>query len=161
MIFWRTGAARTQTPVTVNLVRIPTGVEGDRWSELFRLVFIVRDVLLVAAALPSVEVKRRRLGPGPLVACLRQKGRAAQRRTAEGRADLQRAIALVDRLLPGEPSCYRRVLLEIGLDAGAAEEPIHMGLRVPGGPRSGHAWLAGSPDAPSVDRVPYDVQVDI
>jgi hypothetical protein len=67
-------------------------------------------------------------------------------------------IAVVDRWLPGEPSCYRRVLLEMTLDAGAAEETLHMGLRVPGGPRSGHAWLGGSGEAAGVS---YDVQFDM
>jgi len=90
------------------------------------------------------------------VAAARARGRIAMRRSADGRRDLRAAIDLVDRLLPGDPNCYRRALLEIGLDAGAAEEPLHLGLRVPGGPRSGHAWL-GSGDP----RGTYDVQVDI
>jgi hypothetical protein len=35
------------------------------------------------------------------------------------------------------------------MDAGAAREPLHMGLNAEGGPRSGHAWLASSPDRPA------------
>ena len=73
------------------------------------------------------------------------------------RARLQRVIAAIDARLPGDPSCYRRALLEICLDAGAAEEPLHMGLKVPGGHRTGHAWLGGSPAPVGA----YDVQVDI
>jgi hypothetical protein len=68
-------------------------------------------------------------------------------------------IALVDRVLPGEPNCLRRALLEIALDAGAAEEPLHLGLKVPGGPRSGHAWLASWPDAANASA--YDAVLEV
>ena len=121
-------------------------------------VVILAELARVARALPLVEWGRRTRGPEPLVARLRDRGRRASRRSPEARADLRRVIAAVDRLLPGQPSCYRRALLEIGLDAGAAEEPLHLGLRVPGGPRSGHAWLGGDPSGPGRD---YDVQLDM
>jgi hypothetical protein len=36
--------------------------------------------------------------------------------------------------------------MEIALDAGAAKEPVHMGLKAHGAPNSGHVWLASAPD---------------
>jgi len=62
------------------------------------------------------------------------------------RERLRRTIRFVDRLFPSGPNCYRRTLTEIALDAGAAAEPVHMGLQANGGPRSGHIWLASAPD---------------
>ena len=50
-------------------------------------------------------------------------------------------IGIIDRAFPSGPNCYRRVLVEIAMDAGAAEEDLHIGLRAHGGPKSGHAWL--------------------
>jgi hypothetical protein len=114
------------------------------------------DAIRTALAVPQIELGRRCEGPKSLVARLRAQGRLAMRRGPEDRARLQRVIALWDRILPGEASCYRRALLEIRLDAGAAEEQLHMGLRVPGGPRSGHAWLGSGAPA---ER--YDVQLDM
>jgi hypothetical protein len=63
-----------------------------------------------------------------------------------GRTKLQRLIRFVDRLFPSGPNCYRRALIEIAMDAGAAAEPLHMGLQAEGGLNSGHAWLASSSD---------------
>ena len=46
----------------------------------------------------------------------------------------------MDALGPGGPQCLRRVLLELALDAGAAEETVRLGLD----PRAtGHAWIVG------------------
>lgn len=117
----------------------------------------LRDLLRIGIQLPAIEWRRRTEGPGSLVPWLRVRGRSAERRSPEERVRLRRWITLVDRLIPGPPNCYRRALLEIALDAGAAEEPLHMGLKVPGGPRSGHAWLGS--DGTSVGN--YDVQFDI
>jgi hypothetical protein len=114
------------------------------------------EAIRTALAVPQIEFGRHCEGPKSLVTRLRAQGRLAMRRGPEDRARLQRAIALVDRILPGETSCYRRALLEIRLDAGAAEEQLHMRLRVPGGPRSGHAWLGSAAPA---ER--YDVQLDM
>jgi hypothetical protein len=114
------------------------------------------EAIRTAWALPQIEWGRRCEGPRTLVSRLRARGRQAERRSPEGRARLQRAIALWDRILLGEPSCYRRALLEISLDAGAAEEQLYMGLRIPGGPRSGHAWLGSAAPA---ER--YDVLLDM
>jgi hypothetical protein len=115
------------------------------------------DLVTIGLRLPEVEWRRLNEGPAPAVANLRARGHRARRRTADARQRLRRLIAIVDRFLPGEPNCYRRALLEMSLDAGAAEEPLQMGLKVPGGPRSGHAWLGTSSTSPAA----YDVQVDI
>jgi hypothetical protein len=116
------------------------------------------ELARLAAALPRVEWGRRTEGPALLVARFRDEADGKPRRGPRERAFLQRLIAAIDARLPGEPSCYRRALLEMALDGGAAREPLHLGLRVPGGPRSGHAWLGGAPDGSAVR---YDVQVDI
>jgi hypothetical protein len=47
----------------------------------------------------------------------------------------------VDGRLPDGGNCYRRALLAIALDAGAAQDPLVLGLDARGGPASGHAWL--------------------
>jgi hypothetical protein len=67
------------------------------------------------------------------------------RRGAVARRRLHRIISLVDRLLPRPANCYRRALVEIAMDAGAATEPLHFGLRAGGGKDSGHAWLGAQP----------------
>jgi hypothetical protein len=87
----------------------------------------------------------------------RTRGRSCAQRNGHDRKLLQRVIGAVDARLPGLPNCYRRALLEMALDAGAAEEPLHLGLRVPGGHRSGHAWLGGTSD----QSVPFDVTFDV
>jgi hypothetical protein len=111
----------------------------------------------VAAALPAIERGRLGEGPEPLVARLRERGRAARRRDEAERAGLRRAIALVDRFMPGGGNCYRRVLLEIALDAGAAAEPLHLGLQKGGGPNTGHAWLGDHKG----NDVRYDVELTV
>jgi hypothetical protein len=125
---------------------------------VLRAGLLIAEALRVAILLPRVELGRHRKGPGPLVEELRERGRRGPRRSVPHRIGLRRVIGLIDRILPGEPSCYRRTLLEIGLDAGAAQEPLHMGIRVPGAPRSGHAWLGDSGASPGTT---YDVQFDI
>src|SRR5450432_1479081 len=110
----------------------------------------------VMVVLPFIERARLLTGPGILLPRLRLRGRRAQTRSVAGRARLRRVIAAVDSLWPGKPNCYRRALVEIVLDGGAAMEPLHLGLRVPGGPRSGHAWLG-----PSDEGIRYDVQLEM
>jgi hypothetical protein len=81
-----------------------------------------------------------------LIASLRSRGALCAARDAGQREDLRAAIRFVDRLFPSGPNCFRRVLMEIALDAGAAKEPVHMGLKAHGAPNSGHVWLASAPD---------------
>jgi len=64
------------------------------------------------------------------IASMRSRGRKAKARGPIGRARLRRAIGWVDACVPGGENCYRRVLLELALDAGAAEEAVVLGLDV-------------------------------
>jgi hypothetical protein len=99
-------------------------------------------VELARAARLAQEVDARRRGESPerAVAGMRARGRACPARGPVGRARLQRAIGWVDALARGGPSCYRRVLLELGLDAGAATETLLFGLDVG---RTGHVAFEG------------------
>jgi hypothetical protein len=103
------------------------------------------DLLHVLVLSPAVERARTREGLQPLLKRLRARGSSSRRRDPQARSRLRRAIGLVDRLFPGGPNCYRRVLLEIALDAGAAEEPVRLGFRAGGGARTGHACLESDP----------------
>lgn len=114
------------------------------------------EVARVVRALPAVERGRRTLGPKPLLAELRERGKKAAARGPEDRARLRRAIGLVDALCPGKRNCYRRALLEIALDAGGANARFVMGFR-DGEALLGHAWLAGREEPQ--DR--YDVRIEL
>jgi hypothetical protein len=122
---------------------------------------VIREVLgdfaRVICALPYVEWGRRFRGPAPLASTLRRRGAKAVARDAERRNLLRKVIGAVDSRLPGGANCYRRALLEIGLDAGAAREPLHLGLRSHGGPQSGHAWLGSAETSTEV----YDARFEI
>ena len=60
------------------------------------------------------------------------------------RARLRRAIGWVDAAYPGKgANCFRRVLVEVGLDAGAAEETLVFGLDVG---RTGHVAFKDTED---------------
>ncbi len=102
------------------------------------------ELLRVIIALPAVESTRRTMGFEPAVSAMRARGTRCLRREWRQRVFLQRAIAWLDSRIPGGANCYRRVLLEVSLDAGAASEPVLIGLSPRGGPRSGHVWLASS-----------------
>jgi hypothetical protein len=102
---------------------------------------LIREVVLVVRVLPSIERCRLRMSLHEAVSSTRQAAIRTELRDDNRRTSLRRAIRLIDRLLPGEPNCVRRSLLEIRLDAGAAKERFYAGLQSGGGPRSGHAWL--------------------
>lgn len=104
--------------------------------ELWQSVWEMGRVLRV---LGRVERARRKRGPGPLVEALRQEGSRAVQRDEQGRRCLRRAIRWVDTWFGR--NCYRRVLLEIALDRGAAQEPVRFGLKADGSSLAGHAWL--------------------
>ena len=75
-------------------------------------------------------VRRIDEAPRDVLAAMRALGAAASKRGPVGRARLRRAIGWVDALVPGGASCYRRILLEVALDAGAARETVVFGLDV-------------------------------
>jgi len=111
--------------------------QRDRASTAFEL-------LRVIIALPAVESTRRKVGFGRAVSAMRARGAHRLQRGSRQRISLQRAIVWLDSRIPGGTNCYRRVLLELSLDAGAASEPVLIGLNPRGGPGSGHVWLASS-----------------
>ncbi|MDB5217078.1 MAG: hypothetical protein JWO86_5005 [Myxococcaceae bacterium] len=88
--------------------------------ELARVVRHVREV----------DESRKQATPQRVVDELRARGANAKERGPVGRARLRRAIGWVDAALPGGANCYRRVLLELALDAGAARETVVFGLDV-------------------------------
>lgn len=111
------------------------------------------DAVRVIVALPGVETGRRFEGPASLVRRLRSRSVNERARSDGERARLKRIIRWVDARLPGGGNCYRRSLLEMALDRGAAQEPLHLGLSSTGMPGSGHAWLGAESDGRRYDVV--------
>jgi hypothetical protein len=105
-------------------------------------LLLLLDVVRVLSVGARVEHGRTAVGPAPLLARLRQEGSGHAGRSIVARRRLQRAVRIVDRCFPGGGNCYRRVLLEVALDAGAAGEVVRFGLRAGGGPGTGHAYFA-------------------
>jgi hypothetical protein len=94
----------------------------------------------VARLLRRVDDERERHAPGAALSAMRELGRQQPTRGAIGRARLCRAIGWLDALHPAGPNCYRRVLLESALDAGAASETVVFGLNVAS---TGHVAFEG------------------
>jgi hypothetical protein len=67
---------------------------------------------------------------------------------------LRRLIRTLDRFLVS--NCYRQVLLETAVDAGAAAESLMLGFRRTSRPGSGHAWFESE-----VHRADYDIVVSV
>lgn len=99
------------------------------------------EVARVTRMVREVDRLRTEGSPKEVVASTRARGANAKVRGPVGRARLRRAIGWVDALVPGGANCYRRVLLEIALDAGAARETVVFGLDVG---RTGHVAFADS-----------------
>jgi hypothetical protein len=94
-----------------------------------------------AARLVTVAERRRFDPPAVAVAAMRALGARHATRGVVGRARLRRAIGWLDALHPKGPSCYRRILLELALDGGAARETVVFGLDVG---RTGHVAFQDS-----------------
>jgi hypothetical protein len=105
------------------------------------LAQLTAEIARVVTVLPEVESNRRLSSPQRAARSARRRAVNAPTRSAEGRDRLRRAIAVVDRWMPGGGNCLRRSLLEMALDAGAARERLLAGFRAGGVPASGHAWL--------------------
>jgi len=88
------------------------------------------ELLRVTQSVRDIDERRVRGTPQRVLAELRARGATARERGPIGRARLRRAIGWVDAALPGGPNCYRRILLELALDAGAARETVVFGLDV-------------------------------
>lgn len=119
----------------------PTNVVPWVRFRLARVKRLFADAVRVMALLPIVEVGRWCLGPAPVVGVLRRLGARGRRRSPPDRRRLRLLIGAIDRRVPDGGNCFRRALIEIGLDPESAKEPIQFGLRKHGGPKSGHAWL--------------------
>lgn len=113
----------------------PAETADDLSSELARVSRVVR----------VADDVRRRESPERAIAAMRERGRREKARGPIGRARLRRAIGWVDALVPGGENCYRRVLVELALDAGAAEEAVVLGLDVG---RTGHIAFEDREDMP-------------
>jgi hypothetical protein len=100
------------------------------------------------------ERSKRRTGPTAVVAVFRAAGMRAPSRSPSERARLRSLIRRLDHYFPAGPNCYRRALVEIAMDAGAAREPLHLGLNL--SPRAGgHAWLSSD----AADGAAYEVEL--
>jgi hypothetical protein len=104
---------------------------------------------------------RTAAGPRPAVLVARRMGEQRRIRSDRERRSLRGMIFFIDRRWRGGPNCYRRVLLEIAMDGGAAREIVQLGFRSGGGDGSGHAWLG--PDIMMDGKSPssYDAIVSI
>jgi hypothetical protein len=107
-------------------------------AAIFKIVALLPRVI---AVLFEVEANRRLTSPQRAARAARRRALRAPTRSPEARERLCRAIALVDRWMPGGANCLRRSLLEMSLDAGAAREKLLAGFKAGGGRASGHAWL--------------------
>jgi hypothetical protein len=114
------------------------------------------EIVRVFRAARRAEGARKRLGPLAAVQIMRRAGNAAKARGAIERAQLRRVVWWIDRAFPGGPNCYRRALLEIAVDRGAAQERLMLGFRSGGNHGSGHAWLESEPS-----DGPYDAIVSV
>lgn len=93
------------------------------------------EIAAVLAVVRTAERARLAASPREAVAAMRARGQAMPTRDLRGRAHLRSAIGWVDALFPSGPNCYRRTLVELALDRGAAGETIVFGLDVG---RTGH-----------------------
>lgn len=105
-------------------------------------------ILELARALREIrraERLRMTQGPAEAVAAQRARGRRRKRRRSpEQRRILRRAIVSVDARYPGGGNCFRRVLTELALESGAAEDRLVFGLDIG---RTGHVAFEGTEDA--------------
>jgi hypothetical protein len=99
----------------------------------------------VLLALAPLERRLRRLGPKELLEQTRAQGLRARERNPAERQRLRQVIGWIDSRLPGG-NCYRRALLEISLDRGAAQASLCLGFNLDGNRVSGHAWVAAQPE---------------
>mgnify|MGYP001793741520 CR=1 FL=1 len=118
-----------------------------------RMYLLLREVGRIVWVLPAVELSRRSLSLHHTVGRVRNWGFSAALRSEEERALLRRTIAAVDAWMPGGANCVRRSLLEMRLDAGAAQERLFAGFRAGGLPKSGHAWLESHRSQETFDAV--------
>lgn len=116
--------------------------------QLFELPATLAEVCNVLRALPRLEQARHAHGPRPVLELVRRQARRAPRRGEASRRCLRRAIRWVDACMADGGNCYRRALLEIALDRGAARAPLALGFARQGDRLTGHAWVEGEDPGP-------------
>jgi hypothetical protein len=121
---------------------------------LREIVHSLTDLPEVIGVSRRVESARRMGEPARIIDSLRTLGASKRARSEPARRNLRRLVGLVDRCYLSGPNCFRRVLTEVAMDANAAREPVHLGLRAHGGRDSGHAWLGHQ----SNQSVRYDAE---
>jgi hypothetical protein len=87
----------------------------------------------------------RRASPREALARARARGEREVARTREERLALRESLALVEALVPPRANCFRRVLAEIVLDRGAAQDTVVFSLDLAS---DGHAHFRGDPNGP-------------
>ncbi len=102
------------------------------------------ELVRVLGAVGGCDSLRRTRTPEQALEHARRAGLRCEQRSLLGRARLRWAIGWVDTALGAH--CFRRVLLEASLDAGAAREPVVFGLDVTGDTPSGHVAFKNSED---------------
>lgn len=115
-----------------------------RHVRLLALSRLVTELARVTRVAREAERLRMNVGPAEAVARQRAKGRRKRRRDAPTRQELRTAVNWLDAKWPGGGNCFRRVLIELALDAGAAEERLVFGLDVG---KTGHVAFEGADDA--------------
>ena len=103
----------------------------------------------------ACEKARTRMTPEEAVRNAQQLGKLARSRGPLGRARLRRAISWVDAAM-GE-NCYRRVLLEVALDGGAACEKVVFSLDVG---KKGHVALDGRDETTAAFDIAFAITPD-
>lgn len=111
---------------------------------LFELPATLAELCNVLRVLPGLERARHTLGPRPLLDEIRARAGRHPRRGETARRCLRRAVRWVDACMPGGGNCYRRAVLEMALDRGAADTPLALGFARDGDRLTGHAWVEGS-----------------
>ncbi len=125
-------------------------LERARYASTEHAAPFAVELMRVLAVIADAERLRSSEPPERAVQAMRERGRRAARRGPIGRARLRRAIGWVDAAR--RPNCFRRTLVEIGLDAGAARETLVFGLDVG---RTGHVALKDA------EEVAFDVAFEI
>lgn len=105
---------------------------------------LVLELLRATREIRRAERLRMTRGPAEAVSLQRARGRKERARTGDGRRLLRRAIVSIDARYPGGGNCFRRVLVELALDAGAAGDRLVFGLDIG---RTGHVAFEGAEDA--------------
>jgi hypothetical protein len=127
-------------------------LERGRVNDTETAAPFANEVGRAVAIVVQAERTRTREAPERAVALMRERGARQPARGPIGRSRLRLAIGWVDAFFPRGPNCFRRTLIEIALDAGAAQETLVFGLDVD---KTGHVWFKDAEDRA------FDVTFDV